>query len=57
MDVIKNEGIKVPNAVIVSGLTNTDLDEEIYEDLKQFGSVNRIVKVLDKIYGSMVKPL
>lgn len=48
MDVIKNEGIKVPNAVIVSGLTNTDLDEEIYEDLKQFGSVNRIVKVLDK---------
>lgn len=57
MDVIKNEGIKVPNAVIVSGLTNTDLDEEIYEDLKQFGSVNRIVKVLDKTYGSMVKPL
>lgn len=48
MDVIENEGIKVPNAVIVSGLTNIDLDEEIYEDLKQFGSINRIVKVLDK---------
>ena len=54
MEIIEREGIKVPNAVIVSGLTNTDVDEEIFEFLKQFGSIDRIVKVSDKtseIYG------
>lgn len=54
MDVIEREGIKVPNAVIVSGLTNTKVDEEIYEFLKQFGSIDRIIKVSDQkseLYG------
>ncbi|XP_054861590.1 uncharacterized protein LOC129347709 [Amphiprion ocellaris] len=54
MEVIEREGIKVPNAVIVSGLTNTELDEEICEFLKQFGSIGRVIKVSDKmsaLYG------
>ncbi|XP_051812334.1 uncharacterized protein LOC110972290 [Acanthochromis polyacanthus] len=48
MDVIETEGIKVPNALIVSGLTHTEVDEEIYEFLKQFGSIDRVVKVSEK---------
>lgn len=54
MDVIEREGIKVPNAIIVSGLTNTDVDEEIHEFLKQFGSINRMIQVSDQtseLYG------
>lgn len=46
MDVIDTEGVKIPNAVLVSGLTNTEVDNKIFEFLKQFGSISRIIKVL-----------
>lgn len=45
MDVIDTEGVKIPNAVLVSGLTNTEVDNEIFDFLKQFDSISRIIKV------------
>lgn len=57
MDVIEKENIKLPNAVIVSGLTNTVVDEEVFEFLKQHGSIDRIIKVSEQtseFYGKVI---
>lgn len=45
MDIVTTESIKIPNAVLVSGLTNTEVDNEIFDFLKQYGSISRIIKV------------
>ena len=47
MEVIDKLGIKVPNAVLVSGLTGSEKDEEIIELLQTYGSINRAVKIDD----------
>lgn len=41
MEAVKTENVKVQNAVLVSGLTNTEIDKEIFEFLKEFGPVKR----------------
>ncbi|XP_070399857.1 zinc finger CCHC domain-containing protein 12-like [Nothobranchius furzeri] len=46
MEFIANSGIKVPNAVIVSGLLGSPEDEEIIDFLKKYGSA-RLVSVTD----------
>ncbi|CAI5655207.1 unnamed protein product [Oreochromis niloticus] len=46
MEFIANSGIKVPNAVIVSGLLGSPEDEEIIDFLKKYGSF-RLVPVTD----------
>lgn len=43
---IISSGIKVPNAVIVSGLLESPEDEEIIDFLKKYGSI-RLVPVTD----------
>lgn len=48
MDVIQSKGVKVPNSLIISGLVNSDEDEEVFEFLKQFGSIDRIIKVSEQ---------
>lgn len=45
MDIIVKENVKIPNAVLVSGITSTEVDEEIFDFLKKYGSISRIVKV------------
>lgn len=45
MDVVETEGIKIPNAVLVSGLTITEVDKEIFDFPKQFVLTSRIIKV------------
>ncbi|XP_056249671.1 paraneoplastic antigen Ma3 homolog [Seriola aureovittata] len=45
MEIVETEGIKVPNSLIVSGLSYTPVDEEIFDHLKQYGLIRRIVKV------------
>lgn len=45
MDIIVKEGVKIPNAVLVSGLTQTDVDNEVFDFLSQYGSISRIIKV------------
>lgn len=45
MDVVRSENVKVNNAVLVSGLTHSEGDNEVFEFLKQFGRVTRLVEV------------
>lgn len=45
MEVIQSENVKVPNSVIVGGLTGDEIDNEVMEYLGQFGSIGRIIKV------------
>lgn len=49
MEDIDRLGIKVPNAVLVSGLTGSEKDEEILEFLQTYGSINRTVKIDDSL--------
>lgn len=37
----------VPNAILISGITGTEMDEEILDFVKQYGSINRIIPVND----------
>lgn len=39
------EGVKVPNSLLVSGLTGTEADEEVYDFLKEYGSIQRTIPV------------
>lgn len=45
MEVVKSENVKIQNAVLVSGLTNTELDNEAFSFLEQHGPVAKMVKV------------
>lgn len=47
MDVVEKECVKVPNAVLISGITETEVDEEILDFVKQYGFINRIIPVSD----------
>lgn len=44
MDVVDRENVKIPNAVLVSGLEGKD-DEEILEFLKKYGSIQRTIYI------------
>lgn len=45
MDIIKTENVKVPNSVLVGGLTGEEIDNEVIEYLGRFGSIERTIKV------------
>lgn len=45
MEAVKHNNVKVPNAVIVSGITDTETDDELFDFLKQYGSIERIIPV------------
>lgn len=48
MDFIQKSGVKIPNAVIVSGLTQTpEQDEQVIEFLKRYGKIDKILMVDD----------
>ncbi len=49
MDIVEAEGIKIPNSVIVTGLTNTEHDNELIDTLKRYGSFARTLTISDKI--------
>lgn len=42
MDIICKHSVKIPNAVIVSGIAEDERDE-ILDFLKQYGSINRFI--------------
>lgn len=48
MEFIENSGVTFKNAVIVSGVTNTDKDEEIIDCLKHYGSIKKTLMVSDQ---------
>ncbi|XP_057701770.1 zinc finger CCHC domain-containing protein 12-like [Corythoichthys intestinalis] len=45
MDTVDKENVKIPNAVIVSGITNTAVDEELTDFLNQYGRIARKISV------------
>lgn len=47
MEVVDREDIKVPNSVMVSGLTDTALDEDLTDFLNKYGRIARTVRVDD----------
>lgn len=47
MEVVQTSNIKIPNSHSVSGLTGTEVDEELYDFLKQYGSIERGIPVED----------
>ncbi|RXN37019.1 zinc finger CCHC domain-containing 12-like protein [Labeo rohita] len=48
MDFIQKSGVKIPNAVVVSGITQeAEQDEQVMDFLKQYGKIDRVLLVDD----------
>ncbi|CAG5866853.1 unnamed protein product [Menidia menidia] len=47
MDIVNKENIKVPNSVIVSGITDTEVDENVSDFLNRYGKIMRTFKIDD----------
>lgn len=47
MEIIQKENVKVSNSLIVKGLTHTKLDEELFDYLKEYGSIARLIPISD----------
>lgn len=45
MDIIRDENIKVPNAVLVRGLSHSEADDYIFEFLNTYGKISRVLKI------------
>lgn len=45
MEIVKSENVNVRNSVLVTGLTQTEKDEEIEEHLKRHGAINRVLLI------------
>lgn len=58
MDFIHKSGIKIPNAVIFSGVTQVaDQGKQVLDFLKKYGSIARIFSINDtssKIYQNLI---
>lgn len=46
-ELVDKENVKVPNAVIVSGLTNTASDQDVTDFLNKYGSITRTLRIDD----------
>nr|XP_008283279.1 PREDICTED: uncharacterized protein LOC103359624 [Stegastes partitus] len=69
MEIVQQSSVKVPNSVIVSGLIGTEADEELFDFLKQSGSIVRIIPldtphldtgkqaIVEYTYGTAVQSL
>lgn len=40
-----DNNVKVPNSVIVSGITETELDEEVIDFLNKYGHLTRVIRL------------
>lgn len=47
MEIIETENVKVPNSLIITGVSQTKIDEELFDYLKQYGHISRIIKVTE----------
>lgn len=45
VDIIEKENVKVPSSVIITGMSNTPVDEEIFDYLKQYGAIERKIEI------------
>lgn len=48
MDIVQTKSIKVPNAVIVSGIAGVEQDNDVFDYLKKYGSIAQIIMVDDR---------
>ncbi len=48
MDTVTRENVKVPNSLLVRGVTGCDVDNEVFEYLGQFGKIERVIKVISR---------
>ena len=48
MDTVTRENVKVPNSLLVSGVTGCEVDNEVFEYLGQYGKIERIIKVTSR---------
>lgn len=48
MDTVASENVKVPLSLLVSGVTGSEVDNEVFEYLTQYGKVERIIKVTSR---------
>ena len=67
MDVTQTSSVKIPNSVIVSGIPGTETDEELFDFLKQYGSIQRTIPVdfaepasgkqvvVECVYGTLIQ--
>lgn len=56
MDIVIKENLKVPNCVLVSGLSDTAVDE-VAEFLQKYGKISRTVRITDgqsEYYGQII---
>lgn len=47
MDIVDKENIKIPNSVIISGITDTEVDDELTDFLNKYGRTARTFKIDD----------
>ncbi|KAL4008223.1 hypothetical protein ACER0C_002077 [Sarotherodon galilaeus] len=47
MEIVDRENVKIPNSVIVSGITGTDADEALKDFLNRYGRTARTLKIDD----------
>lgn len=47
MEIVERENVKITSSVIVSGLTNTELDEDLSDFLNSHGRVARVLRIDD----------
>lgn len=47
MDIVDKENIKVPNSVLVSGITDTEVDENVSDFLNRYGKIMRTLRIDD----------
>lgn len=45
MDTVASENVKVPNSLLVSGVTGSDVDNEVFDYLGQYGKIERVINV------------
>ena len=46
MDAIQTKNVKVPNSLLVGGLIDDEVDNEVFDCLAQFGAIERIIKIV-----------
>lgn len=47
MEIVMQESVKIPNSVVVSGLSAATGDEEVSISLQKYGSINRCLRIDD----------
>lgn len=45
MEAVQRSNVKIPNSLLITGLTDTESDEELFDFLKQYGSIQTMVPV------------